>query len=218
MRNLGVAAGKLQSAGYDQLYLLIPVKQQLNASKIYQVIDDIRQKFGVTSLVNPSSLSQGGTMIQRAGLVGDHDQRLPVTIQLRNHTTSGLASSFYYGKVMSFQGNIVVLSENTQAFPMSQTITVRELSIFSGQPHSTTSRKLQRLKASKLIVSTINPLDTRSRVIKLSDDGNDLLDKIKKEKLSFLDRAFSEVPKSKIETISANLNLLTKSTLNEYLF
>ncbi|NEZ89052.1 MarR family winged helix-turn-helix transcriptional regulator [Weissella paramesenteroides] len=91
-----------------------------------------------------------------------------------------------------------------------QPITVRELSIFSGQPHSTTSRQLQRLKASNLIVSTVNPLDTRSRVIKLSDDGIDLLDKIKKGKLSFLDRAFSEVPKSKIKTISENLSLLTK--------
>lgn len=73
MRNLGVAAGKLQPAGYDQLDLLTPVKQQLNASKIDQVIDEIRQKFGVTSLVKLSSLSQGGTMIQRAGLVGGHN-------------------------------------------------------------------------------------------------------------------------------------------------
>lgn len=70
VRNLGVAAGKLQLAGYDQLDLLTPVKQQLNASKIDQVIDEIRQKFGATSLVKLSSLSQGGSMIQRAGLVG----------------------------------------------------------------------------------------------------------------------------------------------------
>lgn len=73
VRNLGVAAGKLQPAGYDQLDLLTPVKQQLNTSKIDQVIDEIRQKFGVTSLVKLSSLSQGGTMIQRAGLVGGHN-------------------------------------------------------------------------------------------------------------------------------------------------
>lgn len=46
------------------------------------------------------------------------DQRFPVTIQLRNHTTGGIASPFYHGKVMGFQGDNVVLSGNTQDFPM----------------------------------------------------------------------------------------------------
>ena len=73
VRNLGVSVGKLQPAGYEQLDLLTPVVQQINASRIDQVVDDIRQKFGVTSLVKLSSLSQGGTMIQRVGLVGGHN-------------------------------------------------------------------------------------------------------------------------------------------------
>lgn len=47
------------------------------------------------------------------------DQRFPVTIQLRNHTTGCIASSFYHGKVMGFQEDNVVLSDNTQEFPMT---------------------------------------------------------------------------------------------------
>lgn len=73
VRNLGVSVGKLQPAGYEQLDLLTPVVEQINASRIDQVVDDIRKKFGITSLVKLSSLSRGGTMIQRAGLVGGHN-------------------------------------------------------------------------------------------------------------------------------------------------
>lgn len=73
VRNLGVSVGKLQPAGYEQLDLLTPVVEQINASRIDQVVDDIREKFGITSLVKLSSLSIGGTMMQRAGLVGGHN-------------------------------------------------------------------------------------------------------------------------------------------------
>lgn len=53
------------------------------------------------------------------------DQRFPVTIQLRNHTASGLASPFYHGKVMGFQGDNVVLSDNTQSFPMADILAIK---------------------------------------------------------------------------------------------
>lgn len=53
--------------------LLQPVQQQVDESKIDQVIDDIRRKFGLTSLVKLSSIGTGGTMIDRAGLVGGHN-------------------------------------------------------------------------------------------------------------------------------------------------
>ena len=53
------------------------------------------------------------------------DQRFPVTIQLRNHTASGLASPFYHGKVMGFQGDNVVLSDNTQRFPMADILAIK---------------------------------------------------------------------------------------------
>ena len=60
-------------AGFEQMDLLQPVQQQVNESKIDQVIDDIRRKFGLTSLVKLSSIGTGGTMIDRAGLVGGHN-------------------------------------------------------------------------------------------------------------------------------------------------
>ncbi|MGK4144946.1 hypothetical protein AB0X56_06755 [Weissella paramesenteroides] len=52
------------------------------------------------------------------------DQRFPVTIQLRNHTAGGLTSPFYHGKVMGFQEDNVVLSDNTQDFPMTDILWV----------------------------------------------------------------------------------------------
>ena len=73
IRHIGVAAGHLQMAGFEQMDLLQPVQQQVNESKIDQVIDDIRLKFGLTSLVKLSSIGTGGTMIDRAGLVGGHN-------------------------------------------------------------------------------------------------------------------------------------------------
>lgn len=44
VRNVGVSAGKVQPAGFEQFDLLQPVQQQVNESKIDQVIDDIRRK------------------------------------------------------------------------------------------------------------------------------------------------------------------------------
>ncbi|MGL4688597.1 MAG: excinuclease ABC subunit A, partial [Leuconostoc mesenteroides] len=58
---------------FEQLDLLQPIKKQLNETKIDQVVDDIRRKFGLTSLVKLSSSGDGGTMIDRAGLVGGHN-------------------------------------------------------------------------------------------------------------------------------------------------
>ena len=73
VRNVGVSAGKVQPAFFEQLDLLQPIKKQLNETKIDQVVDDIRRKFGLTSLVKLSSIGDGGTMIDRAGLVGGHN-------------------------------------------------------------------------------------------------------------------------------------------------
>ncbi|TYC50509.1 excinuclease ABC subunit A [Weissella muntiaci] len=73
VRNLGVSAGKLSDDGVEQMDLFTPVPKQLEESILEKTIDAIRSKYGVTSLVKLSSLSNGGTMIQRAGLVGGHN-------------------------------------------------------------------------------------------------------------------------------------------------
>lgn len=73
VRNLGVSAGKLSQGGFEQMDLLQPVEQQVDHSILEKTIDQIRTKYGVTSLVKLSSIGNGGTMIQRAGLVGGHN-------------------------------------------------------------------------------------------------------------------------------------------------
>ncbi|GAK31033.1 hypothetical protein WOSG25_070100 [Weissella oryzae SG25] len=53
--------------------LFVAPKKQVEASLLEKTIDEIRAKYGVTSLVKLSSLGQGGTMINRTGLVGGHN-------------------------------------------------------------------------------------------------------------------------------------------------
>lgn len=46
------------------------------------------------------------------------DQHFRVTIQLRNHNKEGISSPLYHGQVLGFQDNSVVLSNNSQLFPI----------------------------------------------------------------------------------------------------
>lgn len=73
VRNLGVSAGKLSPDGHEQMDLFISPEKQVEKSVLERTIDEIRSKYGVTSLVKLSSIGNGGTMIQRAGLVGGHN-------------------------------------------------------------------------------------------------------------------------------------------------
>lgn len=72
IRHVGVGAGKLVPAGQTQLDLFVAPEVDEKKRTIDQVVDHIRHKFGTTALVKTASLSQGGTMLQRAGLVGGH--------------------------------------------------------------------------------------------------------------------------------------------------
>lgn len=51
-------------------------------------------------------------------LIKAFDQQISVTIQLKNHNDEGIVSPLYRGKVLGFQDNNVVLSDNTQVFPL----------------------------------------------------------------------------------------------------
>lgn len=73
VRNLGVSVGKLQDEGQEQLDLLKGPRKQVKERDLDETIDNIRKKFGVTSIVKLSSLGEGGTMIDRSGLVGGHN-------------------------------------------------------------------------------------------------------------------------------------------------
>ncbi|MCM0582232.1 excinuclease ABC subunit A [Weissella diestrammenae] len=73
IRHIGVSAGKLIDAGAEQMDLFVAPKVLEEESNIEKTIDAIRAKFGVTSIVKSSSMIEGGTMINRVGLVGGHN-------------------------------------------------------------------------------------------------------------------------------------------------
>lgn len=47
------------------------------------------------------------------------DHQFSVTIQLKNHDDKGTVSSLYHGKVLGYQDNNVILSNNTNPFPLA---------------------------------------------------------------------------------------------------
>ncbi|WEV41153.1 nucleotidyltransferase [Lactobacillus sp. ESL0684] len=72
VRNLSVNYSHLTPDTSEQLSLLEPTEQQLKKRKFNRTVDQIRQKYGFTSLVKASSLLDGATAIRRSGLVGGH--------------------------------------------------------------------------------------------------------------------------------------------------
>lgn len=73
VRNIAISAGKLIPNSGEQLDLFQPVQTQINQSQIEKTIDHIRSKYGTTALIKLSSKGKGGTMIERANLVGGHN-------------------------------------------------------------------------------------------------------------------------------------------------
>lgn len=73
VRTISVSLSRLGEDKSMQLSMLEPVELQLKRHKLDSVIDDIRKKYGFTSLVKASSLAKGATAIQRSKLVGGHN-------------------------------------------------------------------------------------------------------------------------------------------------
>ncbi|MCF6515887.1 excinuclease ABC subunit A [Lactobacillus sp. S2-2] len=73
IRNIGIDYGDLRNDNYSQLNLFETPKQNIKSQKVNQIIDKVRQKFGITSLMRGVSYSKGGTAIQRSNLVGGHN-------------------------------------------------------------------------------------------------------------------------------------------------
>ena len=73
VRALGVSCGDLHPDNYQQLTFFVQPSQQIKKKKIDQTVDQIRQKYGFTSLVKASSLLHGATAIKRSSLVGGHN-------------------------------------------------------------------------------------------------------------------------------------------------
>lgn len=73
IRHIGIDYGGLVDDTGIQLNLFEQPELRLKTSKIDQVVDEIRQRFGTTALMRAMSKEGGGTAIDRASLVGGHN-------------------------------------------------------------------------------------------------------------------------------------------------
>lgn len=73
IRNIGLDYGGLIDDIGIQLDLFSQPTEQINTNKIDKVVDDIRKRFGTTSIMRAMSKLEGGTAINRANLVGGHN-------------------------------------------------------------------------------------------------------------------------------------------------
>ncbi|MCP0887365.1 hypothetical protein LB941_08460 [Ligilactobacillus sp. WILCCON 0076] len=96
-----------------------------------------------------------------------------------------------------------------------QPTTVQKLSKFSGRPHSTISRQIQRLESAKLIDTTVNTADSRSHFIKLSFTGEILSNKIKAARIKTIKQALNNITDDQQETILDSLKLLNRIMLTK---
>lgn len=72
VRQIAIRCGKIHTKQNLQLDLFEVPERMLLEQDLEIVIDKIRNKYGFASLVHASSLTKGGTAIQRSGLVGGH--------------------------------------------------------------------------------------------------------------------------------------------------
>lgn len=72
VRQIGIRCGKIDYKKELQLNLFEDAEKTILAEDLELVVDRIREKYGFSSLVHASSLTKGGTAIQRSGLVGGH--------------------------------------------------------------------------------------------------------------------------------------------------
>lgn len=73
VRNIAVSLGRLSRASGQQLSLFAPPQKQVKQYQFDQLVDQLRDKFGPTAVFYGNSLKRGGTMLERAGLVGGHN-------------------------------------------------------------------------------------------------------------------------------------------------
>lgn len=72
VRQIGIRCGKIAYKKELQLNLFESPEKTIHTEELEAVVDRIRERYGFSSLVYASSLTKGGTAIQRSGLVGGH--------------------------------------------------------------------------------------------------------------------------------------------------
>ncbi|KRM94857.1 DNA-directed DNA polymerase [Liquorilactobacillus aquaticus DSM 21051] len=73
VRNIAVYSSGLTSNAGQQLDLFADPARQVRKEELNYVIDEIHKRFGFTKLVYATSLTRGGTAIERSKLVGGHN-------------------------------------------------------------------------------------------------------------------------------------------------
>lgn len=73
IRHIGIDYGGLIDDVGVQLNLFDQPEKQLKTNKLDKVLDELRQRFGATSIMRAMSKEDGGTAINRASLVGGHN-------------------------------------------------------------------------------------------------------------------------------------------------
>ncbi|WP_338157165.1 Y-family DNA polymerase [Atopococcus tabaci] len=72
VRTVAVQCGKVQHRTSWQLDLFEEAEKTISQEKLEHVMDQVRSRYGYTSLVHASSLTRGGTAVNRSGLIGGH--------------------------------------------------------------------------------------------------------------------------------------------------
>lgn len=73
VRNIAVSLSQLSDKSGLQLDLFQEPERQIKTATIDGVLDRLRDQFGSTAVIKAKNLQQGGTFLQRAGLVGGHN-------------------------------------------------------------------------------------------------------------------------------------------------
>lgn len=73
VRNIAVSLSRLSDNSGLQLDLFQRPERQIKTAAEDEVLDRLRDRFGSTAVIKAKNLKQGGTFLQRAGLVGGHN-------------------------------------------------------------------------------------------------------------------------------------------------
>ncbi|MEJ6400830.1 excinuclease ABC subunit A [Nicoliella sp. Es01] len=73
VRNLAVSYGNLVDEQGEQINLFDSITAQTKKHDVDQLVDDLRDRFGVNAIMHPYNLKKGATRNKRSGLVGGHN-------------------------------------------------------------------------------------------------------------------------------------------------
>ena len=73
VRNIGIDYSDLSPDTSQQLNIFRDPKQEIKRRNLDHTVDQLRKKYGFSSVIKASSLMKGATAVQRSQLVGGHN-------------------------------------------------------------------------------------------------------------------------------------------------